>query len=119
MFKNGMRLVHPGEVLKHDHLIPLARSATALARALHVPPPRGNDVVRGRRGVPADAAMRLPRQFGGDARSWLNRACVRPARGGDQERPPGQARGRASGVALGRTIERPRYRRALWHGTPL
>jgi proteic killer suppression protein len=33
---------------------------------------RINDVVRGRRGVSADTAMRLARYFGGDARSWLN-----------------------------------------------
>jgi addiction module HigA family antidote len=72
MFKNGMRPVHPGEVLKHDYLIPLGLSATALAKALRVPPPRVNDIVRGRRGVSADTALRLARHFGGDARSWLN-----------------------------------------------
>ncbi len=72
MFKNGMRPVHPGEVLKQDYLIPLGLSATALAKALHVPPPRVNDIVRQRRGVTADTAMRLARHFGGDARSWLN-----------------------------------------------
>ena len=72
MSKNGMRPVHPGEVLKQDYLIPLGLSATALARALHVPPPRVNDIVRQRRGVSADTAMRLARHFGGDARLWLN-----------------------------------------------
>jgi antitoxin HigA-1 len=72
MFKNGMRPVHPGEVLLEDFLKPLGMSANALAKALHVPAPRINDVVRGRRGVSADTAMRLARYFGGDARSWLN-----------------------------------------------
>jgi addiction module HigA family antidote len=72
MFKNGMRPVHPGEVLREDFLKPLGMSANALAKALHVPAPRINDVVRGRRGVSADTAMRLARYFGGDARSWLN-----------------------------------------------
>ena len=47
-------------------------SANALANALNVPAPRVNDVVRGRRGVSADTAMRLARYFGGDARSWPN-----------------------------------------------
>jgi addiction module HigA family antidote len=47
-------------------------SANALAKALNVPAPRVNDVVRERRGVSADTAMRLARYFGGDARSWLN-----------------------------------------------
>jgi len=72
MFKNGMRPVHPGEVLREDFLKPLGMSANALAKALRVPAPRINDVVRGRRGVSADTAMRLARYFGGDARSWLN-----------------------------------------------
>lgn len=72
MIKNGMRPVHPGEVLREDFLIPLAMSANALAKALNVPAPRINDVVRERRGVSADTAMRLARYFGGDARSWLN-----------------------------------------------
>jgi len=72
MFKNGMRPVHPGEVLREDYLLPLGMSANALAKALNVPAPRINDVVRERRGVTADTAMRLARYFGGDARSWLN-----------------------------------------------
>ena len=72
MFKNGMRPVHPGEVLREDYLVPLEMSANALAKALNVPAPRVNDIVRERRGVSADTAMRLARHFGGDARSWLN-----------------------------------------------
>jgi antitoxin HigA-1 len=80
MFKNGMRPVHPGEVLLEDFLKPLGMSANALAKALHVPAPRINDVVRGRRGVSADTAMRLARYFGGDARSWLNLQTVHDLR---------------------------------------
>lgn len=72
MYKNGMRPVHPGEILREDYLVPLGMSVNALAQALNVPTPRINDVVRGRRGVSADTAMRLARYFGGDARSWLN-----------------------------------------------
>ena len=72
MAKNGMRPVHPGEVLREDFLVPLQMSANALAKALSVPAPRINDIVRERRGVSADTAMRLARYFGGDARSWLN-----------------------------------------------
>ena len=72
MIKNGMRPVHPGEVLREDYLVPLGTNANALAKALHVPAPRINDIVRERRGVSADTAMRLARYFGGDARSWLN-----------------------------------------------
>ncbi len=72
MAKNGMRPVHPGKILREEFLAPLGMSANALARALNVPAPRINDVVRERRGVTADTAMRLARYFGGDARSWLN-----------------------------------------------
>lgn len=72
MIKNGMRPVHPGEILREDYLVPLDMSANALAKALNVPAPRVNDVVRERRGITADTAMRLARYFGGDARSWLN-----------------------------------------------
>jgi addiction module HigA family antidote len=72
MFKNGMRPVHPGEVLQEDFLKPFGMSVNALAKALNVPTPRINDVVLKRRGVSADTAMRLARYFGGDARSWLN-----------------------------------------------
>jgi addiction module HigA family antidote len=53
MIKNGMRPVHPGEVLREDFLVPLGMSANALAKALNVPAPRVNDIVRERRGVSA------------------------------------------------------------------
>ena len=72
MFKNGMRPVHPGEILREEFLKPAGLTANALARALKVPTPRVNDIVRKRRGVSADTALRLARYFGGDARSWLD-----------------------------------------------
>ena len=72
MFKNGMRPIHPGEVLREDYLKPMDLSANALARHLHVPASRVNDIVLERRGVSADTALRLSRFFGGDAQSWLN-----------------------------------------------
>ena len=70
--RNGMRPIHPGEVLREDFLIPLGMSAHALATALRVPAPRINDIVRERRAVTPDTALRLARYFGGDAQSWLN-----------------------------------------------
>ena len=72
MIKNGMRPVHPGEILREDFLTPLGMSANALARHLRVPPSRINDIVLERRGITADTALRLSRYFGGDAQSWLN-----------------------------------------------
>ena len=72
MFKNGMRPVHPGEVLQEDYLVPLGLSINALAKALDVPTSRMNDIVRQRRGVSADTALRLERYFGSEAQGWLN-----------------------------------------------
>lgn len=72
MVRNGMRPIHPGEILREEYMLPLGLSANALARALGVTPARINDIVRGRRGVTADTALRLARYFGTDARSWMN-----------------------------------------------
>ena len=69
---NGMRPVHPGEVLREDYLKPLDMSANALAKALKVPASRVNDIVLERRGVTVDSAMRLVRYFGGDVQTWMN-----------------------------------------------
>ena len=72
MITNGMRPIHPGEILREDYLKPLQMSANALSKALHVPAGRVNDIVLERRGVTPDTALRLARYFGGDAQSWLN-----------------------------------------------
>jgi len=68
---NGMRPIHPGEVLREDFLKPLGMTPHALSKALHVPPARVNDIVLERRGITPDTALRLARYFGGDAQSWL------------------------------------------------
>ena len=70
--KNGMRPIHPGEVLREEFLVPLGMTPHALSTALRVPAPRINDIVRERRAVTPDTAMRLARYFGGDAQSWMN-----------------------------------------------
>lgn len=72
MITNGMRPVHPGEILREDYLKPLGMSGNALARHLLVPASRVNDILLERRGITADTALRLSRYFGGDAQSWLN-----------------------------------------------
>jgi len=72
-FKSHMRPVHPGEMLREDFLLALlALSANALAKALRVPAPRINDIVRERRGISADTAMRLARYFGTTPQFWMN-----------------------------------------------
>ena len=76
MLKNGMRPVHPGEVLREDYLKPLGLSVNALAKHLNVPASRMNDIVLQRRGVSADTALRLTRCFGGDAHTWLSLQAI-------------------------------------------
>ena len=71
-FRNGMRPVHPGEVLREEYLNPLEMSVNALAKHLGITTSRLTDIVLRRRGVTPDTALRLARYFGGDARSWLN-----------------------------------------------
>ena len=72
MTANKMRPIHPGEILREEYLAPLEMSAHALAMALHVPAPRINDIVRERRGVTPDTALRLARFFDTSAQFWLN-----------------------------------------------
>lgn len=72
MVKNGMRPIHPGEVLREEFLEPLGMSVNALAGALHLTAARVNDIVRERRGVSADTALRLSRYFGTTPEFWLN-----------------------------------------------
>jgi addiction module HigA family antidote len=69
---NKMRPIHPGEILREEYLVPLGMSVNSLAKALKVTPPRINDIVRERRGITADTALRLARYFGTDARFWIN-----------------------------------------------
>ena len=72
MATNRMRPIHPGEVLREEFLAPLGMNAHALAMALHVPAPRINDIVRERRAITPDTALRLARYFDTSAQFWLN-----------------------------------------------
>ena len=67
-----MRPIHPGEVLREDFLEPLSMSANALAIKLGVTPARINEIVREKRGITADTALRLAKYFGSSAQFWLN-----------------------------------------------
>ncbi|MDY6824860.1 MAG: HigA family addiction module antitoxin [Thermodesulfobacteriota bacterium] len=69
---NNMRAIHPGEIIKEEYLAPLKMSANALAVALRVPAPRINDVIRKKRGVSIDTALRLAIYFNTTAQFWMN-----------------------------------------------
>ncbi len=63
---------HPGEVLAEEFMKPIGLSARALAAELDVPPNRISEIIRQRRGVTADTAIRLARRFGTTPRFWMN-----------------------------------------------
>ena len=67
-----MAPVHPGETLREDFLKPLGLTANRLAMELLVPATRVNDIVRGKRAVTADTALRLARYFGTTPQFWMN-----------------------------------------------
>ncbi len=67
-----MAPVHPGETLREDFLSPLGLTANGLAMELRVPATRVNDIVRGRRAITADTALRLARYFGTTPQFWMN-----------------------------------------------
>ena len=67
-----MRPIHPGEVLREEFLKPLGLSSHALSIALRVSAPRINDIVREKRRVSVETAMRLARFFNTTAQFWLN-----------------------------------------------
>jgi addiction module HigA family antidote len=63
--------IHPGETIREDILKPLDMSVNQLAKALNVDAARLNEIVRGRRGITADTALRLSRYLGTSAEFWL------------------------------------------------
>jgi len=63
--------VHPGEVLLHEFLEPLAISAYRLSKALNIPQSRISAILKGRRGMTADTALRLSQYFGTSPKFWL------------------------------------------------
>lgn len=72
MIKNEMRAIHPGEILREAFLVPLGMSANRLSIELHVPVFKINGVLRERRKVSADTALRLAKFFNTTPQFWLN-----------------------------------------------
>ena len=68
---NTLPPIHPGETLREDVLVPLNMSVNRLSKALGVDSARLNEIVRGRRGITADTALRLARYLGTSAEFWL------------------------------------------------
>ncbi len=65
-------LIHPGEILQTEFMKPMGLTAYRLAKDIRVPAPRVGDIVRGKRAISADTALRLGIYFGLPAQFWLN-----------------------------------------------
>ena len=65
-------LIHPGEILEEEFLKPLGISQTRLALDIRVPAPRINAIVRGKRSITAETALRFGAYFGMEPQFWLN-----------------------------------------------
>jgi len=72
MVQRKLPPVHPGEILLEEFLLPLGVSQYRLAKEIHVPARRINEIVHGKRSITADTALRLGRYFQTSERFWLN-----------------------------------------------
>lgn len=74
MIKNGMRPVHPGEILLEEFIKPSALpiNANRLAKAIGVPTNRITAIIKGQRGITGDTAVRLAAFFDTTAEFWMN-----------------------------------------------
>jgi len=64
--------IHPGEMLKEDFLDPYGITPHHLAQDLHVPATRISEIIKGRRAITADTALRLARYFQTSRQFWMN-----------------------------------------------
>jgi len=90
-----MKPPHPGETIKEEYLVPLGMTIRALASELGISAARLGDVVRGRRGMTADLALRLSRYFGTTPELWMNLQAFYELRIAQQE----------SGVSIERRVK--------------
>lgn len=66
-----LRNIHPGEILLEEFLLPLNITAYRLAKELHIPQTRISELLKGRRRITSDTALRLSNYFGNSAKFWL------------------------------------------------
>lgn len=65
-------LIHPGEILREEFLVPMGISQNRLAIDIKVPVPRINAIVHGKRAITADTALRLGAYFNVEPQFWMN-----------------------------------------------
>src|SRR3954471_12106066 len=66
-----LKNIHPGEVLAEEFLLPLDITAYKLAKDIEIPQTRISEIVKGKRRITADTALRLSKYFGNSAKFWL------------------------------------------------
>lgn len=67
-----LKPVHPGEILREEFMVPLGLSMNRMAMDLRVPVTRIADIIKERRGITADTALRFARYFKNSAAFWMN-----------------------------------------------
>jgi antitoxin HigA-1 len=67
----SLQNIHPGEILLEEFLVPLDISAYRLAKDTFLPQTRISEIIKGRRRITADTALRFSRYFGNSAKFWL------------------------------------------------
>lgn len=68
---NKLKNIHPGEILEEEFLKPMGITAYRLSQAIGVPQTRTSQILKGRRRITADTALRLSKFFGTSSRFWL------------------------------------------------
>ena len=66
-----LKNIHPGEVLMEEFLVPLQISAYRLSKDIAIPQTRISEILKCRRGITADTALRLSKYFGNSPKFWL------------------------------------------------
>ncbi len=66
-----LKNIHPGEILQEEFLIPLKISAYKLSKDINIPQTRISEILKGKRRITADTALRLSNYFGNSAKFWL------------------------------------------------
>jgi len=67
----NLRNIHPGEILQEEFLLPLKISAYRLSKEIGIPQNRISEIIKGKRRITSDTALRLSAFFGNSAKFWL------------------------------------------------
>lgn len=67
----NLKNIHPGEILKEEFLVPLGVSGYRLSKDTFIPQTRISEILKGKRRITADTALRFSKYFGTSAKFWL------------------------------------------------